>query len=71
MVVDVSNEDSFSDVPMGIRSRDLDISPMMCERGGLWIVVERLGGRGGIDEVEVEVLSDGRVDVGLWGVGEG
>ncbi|CAG8959171.1 hypothetical protein HYFRA_00013035 [Hymenoscyphus fraxineus] len=72
-VLDVSNKDDFSDAPMGIRSRDMDVSPEMCDsdRGGLWIVVERLGGRSGVDEVEVEVLSDGAVGVGLWGVGDG
>ncbi|EHK98070.1 putative Calpain-like protease palB/RIM13 [Glarea lozoyensis 74030] len=43
----------------------------MGERGGLWVVVERLGGRAGADRVEVEVLSDERVEVGAWGVGYG
>ncbi|KAG9232255.1 hypothetical protein BJ875DRAFT_515097 [Amylocarpus encephaloides] len=72
-VLYVSGEDGFSDAPMGVRSRDMDVSPEMCDagRGGLWIVVERLGGRNGVDEVEVEVLSDGKVGVGLWGVGGG
>jgi calpain-7 len=70
-VLDVSGNGEFKDPPMGIRSRDLDLSSGMSERGGLWIVVERLGGRVGADEVEVEVLSDGRVDVGAWGVGGG
>lgn len=72
-ILDVSNNDEFSDAPMGIRSRDLDVTPEMCgrDRGGIWIVVERLGGRNGVDEVEVEVLSDGAVGVGLWGVGDG
>jgi hypothetical protein len=39
--------------------------------GGLWIVVERLGGRVGGDDVEVEVLSDSGVSVELWGTGGG
>lgn len=70
-ILDVSGNDGFSDAPMGIRSRDLDVSPGMCIQGGLWIVVERLGGRNGVDEVDLEVLSDGAVRVGLWGVGYG
>ncbi|EPE36102.1 Cysteine proteinase [Glarea lozoyensis ATCC 20868] len=70
-VLDVSGNGEFQDPPMGIRSRDLDLSPGMGERGGLWVVVERLGGRAGADRVEVEVLSDERVEVGAWGVGEG
>ncbi|CZT02038.1 related to calpain-like protease palBory [Rhynchosporium agropyri] len=70
-IVDVSGNGEFSDSPMGIRTADLDLSPGMERQGGLWVVVERLGGRGGIDEVEVEVLSDGNVIVGLWGTGDG
>ncbi|KAG4434197.1 hypothetical protein IFR05_010324 [Cadophora sp. M221] len=70
-IIDVSSNGEFSDSPMGIRTADLDLSPGIERQGGLWVVVERLGGRGGIDEVEVEVLSDGNVGVGLWGTGDG
>jgi len=70
-IVDVSSNGEFSDSPMGIRTADLDLSPGMERQGGLWVVVERLGGRGGVDEVEVEVLSDGPIGVGFWGTGDG
>ena len=70
-VLDVSGNGEFSDAPMGIRTADLDLSPGMSIPGGLWIVVERLGGRHGFDEVEVEVLSDNPVKVGFWGRGDG
>ncbi|KAN0114868.1 cysteine protease PalB [Hyaloscypha variabilis] len=70
-VLDVSGNGEFSDAPMGIRTPDVDLSPGMSIPGGLWIVVERLGGRHGFDEVEVEVLSDNLVNVGLWGRGDG
>ena len=70
-VLDVSAKGEFSDAPMGIRTGDLDLSPGMAGLGGLWIVVERLGGRVGGDDVEVEVLSDSAVSVGLWGTGGG
>jgi len=70
-VLDESCGGEFSDAPMGIRSADLDLSPGMSVQGGLWIVVERLGGRNGVDEVEVEVLSDSAVNVEFWGVGQG
>lgn len=66
-----SNNGEFSDSPMGIRTPDYDLSPGMGRQGGVWVVVERLGGRGGVDEVEVEVLSDGAVGVGFWGTGDG
>jgi len=70
-VLDVSGNGEFSDAPMGIRTADLDLSPGMSIPGGYWIVVERLGGRRGFDEVDVEVLSDNPVNVGLWGRGDG
>ncbi|CZR54470.1 related to calpain-like protease palBory [Phialocephala subalpina] len=69
--MNVSNDGEFSDSPMGIRTKDLDLSPETSQPGGLWIVVERLGGSSGGDEVVVEVLSDSPVQVGLWGVGDG
>jgi calpain-7 len=70
-VLNVSGNGEFSDTPMGIRTADLDLSPGMSIPGGFWIVVERLGGRQGFDEVDVEVLSDNPVNVGLWGRGDG
>lgn len=70
-VLDVSGNGEFSDAPMGIRTSDVDLSPGMAQMGGLWIVVERMGGRVGGDGVEVEVLSDSSVSVGLWGTGGG
>jgi hypothetical protein len=69
--MDVSSNGEFSDSPMGIRTKDLDLAPGMEMQGGLWVVIERLRGRHGVDEVEVEVLSDGNVEVGLWGTGDG
>lgn len=67
-------EGEYSDAPMGIRTTDLDIGPDIAHRGGLWLVVERLGGRsssGSVDEVDVEVLSDNYIKVDSWGVGDG
>lgn len=71
--IEVSSNDEFSDAPMGVRTRDIDLSPIQKGSGevGVWIVVERLGGRKGIDEAEVEILTEHLVDVGLWGVGDG
>jgi calpain-7 len=70
LVLDVSDRGEFNDVPMGVRTVDLDVSPASAVPGGFWIVVERLGGGEG-DAVDVEVLSDGPVQVGLWGTGDG
>jgi calpain-7 len=70
-ILDISNRGEFSDAPMGIRTADLDVSPEMSLRGGIWIVVERLGGGTGHDFVIVDVLSDGAVSVDIWGIGDG
>ncbi|TAQ84382.1 hypothetical protein B7494_g7289 [Chlorociboria aeruginascens] len=71
--LDVSADGGFSDAPTGIRTTDVDISPEMSQPTGLWVVVERLGGRGRgeFDEVGVEVLSEAPVSFGPWGTGDG
>lgn len=71
--LEVSAGGDFSDAPMGVRTNDMDLHPVVKggREAGVWIVVERLGGRSGVDEVEVEVLSDSAVVVGLWGTGDG
>jgi hypothetical protein len=56
---------------MGIRTADIDLSPSMSYQGGIWLVVERLGGQNICNDVDVEVLSEGLVSVGLWGTGDG
>ena len=63
-----SGEDDFGDAHgVGVHIPDVDILPEMCARG-LWIVLDRLGSCGiPHDEiVEVQVLSDGPVEVGGW-----
>ncbi|KAI9678867.1 MAG: cysteine protease [Caeruleum heppii] len=73
---------AFSDAPMGVRTRDVDLRPdEMLRRGGVWVVLERFGGDtlGGFgleateepEMVDVEVLSDVKVRIGEWGVGAG
>jgi calpain-7 len=69
VVLGQSNAGEFSDALVGSRVGEVDVGPEMGARGGAWVVVERLGGE--VEgEVEVEVLSDGVVVVGVWGSGE-
>ncbi|KAI0881905.1 cysteine proteinase, partial [Annulohypoxylon maeteangense] len=55
--------------PNGLRTSDFDIDP---RSGGLWLVVELLGlynspaPGGGGDGLQVEILSEGPVNVGAW-----
>lgn len=68
----VSGEDEFLEIQSGIRTKDIDIHPNMCDGRGLWVVVHRLGHSGpqNNEEVDVEVLSDTPVEVGMWGRGD-
>ncbi|PSR75089.1 hypothetical protein BD289DRAFT_487254 [Coniella lustricola] len=73
----VTNDGEFADASMVLRTEDVDLDPDMARRcGGLWLVVEQMGGfgfghgvggGGGVGGViDVEVLSDGRIGVGEW-----
>ncbi|OAX80560.1 hypothetical protein ACJ72_05105 [Emergomyces africanus] len=68
-----SNDGNFSDAVSGIRIEEFDLQPDFEHRGGLWLVVERVGGPGGQvhDTLELEILSEERVVIGPWGVGDG
>jgi hypothetical protein len=68
-ILAVSGGGAFSDAPMGVRIEDVDVEPAMEGRGGVWIVLEKLG-PGDDGEIQVEILSDGRVWAGEWGVGK-
>ncbi|KAK2773920.1 cysteine protease [Onygenales sp. PD_12] len=72
-VLAASGEGGFSDCVSGIRIEEVDLHPGYESRGGLWVVIERVGGSGGQVEdcVVVEVLAEERVGIGEWGVGEG
>ncbi|KAK4157118.1 hypothetical protein C8A00DRAFT_40484 [Chaetomidium leptoderma] len=74
-VLAVSREGEFADAAMGLRTGEVDVEPEGVRgRGGLWVVLEQLGGGGGSGSgggtggggVEVEVLSDGVVRLGGW-----
>ena len=69
----ISGDGEYMDTHTGLRTRDVDVLPSMCQDGGVWLVVERLGASGVLAEegVEVELLSDNPVECGAWGVGDG
>ncbi|KAI9875511.1 MAG: cysteine protease [Pleopsidium flavum] len=72
-VLAVSANDSFSDSPAGVRIPDTDVLPQMHGKGGLWLVIERLGGSSTErdEKVDVELFSEGPVNIGRWGSGTG
>ena len=72
-VLVVSCNDEFSGDHTGVRTQDIDVLPRMCSSGGVWVVLERMGGSGrmNVECVLVELLSDVPVEVGAWGTGDG
>lgn len=63
-----SEDGNHSDAISGVRVEDFDIKPGLEEKGGAWIVIERIGGPGGQveDHFEVEALAEERVEIGEW-----
>ncbi|KAI9798360.1 MAG: cysteine protease [Candelina submexicana] len=72
-ILAVSGDGEFSDAPVGVRVNDVDWSPDMQRQGGMWIVLERLGGSSSCMEelIEVELLCEGNIQLGEWGIGDG
>lgn len=66
IVMSKSSGGEYSDAPMGVRLGDVNLTPNMSLQEGLWIVIERFGGRKVTDSVEIEVLSDISVTIGSW-----
>lgn len=64
----ISEDGSHSDALSGIRIEDLDLQPELEQKGGVWIVLERIGGPAGQveDHLEVEALAEERVEIGEW-----
>ncbi|WEW58744.1 cysteine protease [Emydomyces testavorans] len=72
-ILAASGDGDFSDSITGVRIESVDLQPELGTRGGVWLVAERVGGPGGQveDHIEVEILSEERVEIGPWGVGDG
>ncbi|KAI9740750.1 MAG: cysteine protease [Claussenomyces sp. TS43310] len=72
-VIRESSDGSFCAASSGARLSDADVSPSMAATGGIWVVVERLGGETleGDEFVDIEILSDVALNLGAWGIGSG
>ena len=74
---DSDGDSDFSEVSAGVRIDNFDLAPEMTRghQGGLWLVIERMAGSSSAlqhaETVQVECLSEERVDLGQWGIGEG
>ncbi|KJK62111.1 Calpain large subunit domain III [Aspergillus parasiticus SU-1] len=67
-ILATSEDGTHSDAVSGVRVEDFDLQPGLEESGGIWIVIERIGGPGGQveDHFEVEALAEERVEIGEW-----
>jgi calpain-7 len=72
-----SDDDDFVEIKSGVRIDDVDLRSDMRtpDKGWLWLVVERMAGvssdsQGGVS-IQVEVLSEERIELGAWGRGDG
>lgn len=66
-VLAVTGEGEFADASMGLRTGDVDLDPDVARgMGGLWLVVEQMGAHREGQGIQIDVLSDSRVDVGAW-----
>ena len=72
-----SDDDEFAEIESGVRINDFDLRPDMRapDKGWLWLVLERMAevsseGQEGVS-IQVEVLSEERIELGAWGRGDG
>ncbi|EAW08383.1 calpain-like protease PalBory [Aspergillus clavatus NRRL 1] len=67
-ILATSEDGDHSDAISGVRIEDFDLQPGLEDSGGVWIVLERIGGPGGQveDHFEVEALAEERVGIGEW-----
>ncbi|PYH50038.1 calpain-like protease PalBory [Aspergillus saccharolyticus JOP 1030-1] len=67
-ILATSEDGCHSDAISGVRIEDFNLHPNLEDRGGAWIVIERIGGPGGQveDHFEVEILGEEKVYVGEW-----
>ncbi|KAH8880751.1 cysteine proteinase [Thozetella sp. PMI_491] len=63
----VSGDGEFHPATLGLRTDEVDVDPETARtRGGLWLVVDRIGSQRSSQMVQVEILSDGPVQIGAW-----
>ncbi|KKA29324.1 hypothetical protein TD95_005124 [Thielaviopsis punctulata] len=65
-VVAVSGHGEFQELKTPLATEDFDIEPGRVRKSGLWIVVERIGGRFSSEAVQVELFSDALLSLGQW-----
>jgi calpain-7 len=72
-----SDHDDFAEIKAGVRLDEVDLRPDMQrpDKGGLWLVIERMTGVSsdgqGCVSIQVEVLSEEQIELGAWGKGDG
>ena len=72
-ILAASGDGGFSDAVTGVRIEKVDLQPDLERRGGVWLVVERIGGPSAQveDVIIVDIFAEERVSVGPGGTGDG
>ena len=68
-VLAISGCGEFFDTSARLELQDVNVVPKMCHDVGVWLVLERMEGsfQNMCEVVDIELLSDNPVQVGLWG----
>lgn len=61
-----SGDGEFEELKTIVRTPELDMEPARIQREGMWLVVESMGTPRAGEYIEIEIHSDGPVNIGSW-----
>ncbi|KAM0336462.1 hypothetical protein ACHAPQ_004095 [Fusarium lateritium] len=61
-----SGDGEFEELKTIVRTPELDMEPARIQREGMWLVVESMGTPQAGEYIEIEIHSDGPVNIGSW-----
>lgn len=61
-----SGDGEFEELKTIVRTPELDMEPARIQREGMWLVVESMGTPRAGEYIEIEINSDGPVNIGSW-----
>ncbi|PHH50666.1 Calpain-like protease palB/cpr-8 [Ceratocystis fimbriata CBS 114723] len=64
--VAVTGGGEFEEIKVSLSTTDFDIEPQRIVDTGLWVVVDRIGGRFSTEIVQIELFSDRLLAIGTW-----
>jgi hypothetical protein len=64
--IETSGEGEYEELKTVVRTPELDMEPARIQREGMWLVIESMGISQPDECIEIEIHSDGPVNVGSW-----